>query len=78
MNYYEFVMYDKNSCLWNFEDEEKNVIIKANSESEATTKLLLMVSSEYESEAILYYARKINNISEYAENHYFTIWNEEE
>ena len=74
MNYYELIMLDDNGCKWNFEDCEENVVIKAHTEMEATYIFLSAVDSEYEEEAKKYYARKIDDIIEYAENHYYTIW----
>lgn len=74
MNYYEFIMFDENVCKWNFEDCENNVVIKTHSEKEATYIFLSAVDSEYEKEAEKYYASKIDNMTVYAENHYYTIW----
>lgn len=80
MSYYEFIMFDDNGCKWNFEDCEENVVIKAHTEMEATYIFLSAVDSEYEEEAKKYYASKIDDITAYAENHYYTIyeWNEGE
>ena len=74
MNYYEFIIFDENGYLRNFKDCECNVVITAHSEQEAIYIFLSAVDSEYEEDAIKYYARKIDDIIEYAENHYYTIW----
>ena len=72
---YEFVMYDENGCLWNWEENEDNVVIEAENEKEAFEKFMDNISYEYEEEAKKYYARKIEDFEAYKENHYYTEWN---
>lgn len=74
LRYYEFIMYDNNGCLWNWEDLEDNVIIEANNADEAMQIFLDTVDSEYENEARKYYPREIKDFEAYAENHYYTFW----
>lgn len=72
---YEFVMYDENGCLWNWEDDEENdVVIEAENEKEAFEKFIDNISSEYEEEAKQYYARRIDDFESYREIHHYVEW----
>lgn len=76
MKFFEFIYYDENGCVWDFQDGyENSVVIKADNYKEAEAKLLANVDSDYEEEAKKYYAREIEDIEsyrEYRENH--VIW----
>lgn len=74
LNCYEFIMYDDSGCLWNWEDDEDNVIIEASSADEAMQIFLDTVEYEYEDVAREYYPREIKDFDAYAENHYYTFW----
>ena len=72
---YEFKMYDENGCVWNFEDAEDNVLVKADSAEEAEEILMGMVDYDSEEEAAKYSAYDVDDIEAYKENHYYVFWN---
>lgn len=75
MIFFEFIYYDENGCVWDFQDEYENtVIIKADNYKEAEAKLLASVDSDYEEEAKKYYAREIEDMEEYGIHKFYTIW----
>ena len=72
--YYEFKMYAESGEYFSFEDDYENVVIRAESPEEAETKLLELVSAEYEEEAKKYVAHEIEDMNEYDEENDYTIW----
>lgn len=73
-NMYEIITIDENGCVWNWEDEENNVIIEAARAEEAEQKFIDNIDYEYEEEASKYFAREIEDIEGYKEVNHYIEW----